>query len=84
MLQATGYKVKSNKELPSPNQMFSKIVPKTDWTNPNKGGVDVSQEYPMYATIRNDSGNYLVDLYRVANIKLESLKSNKTVLTEFS
>lgn len=47
MSQATGYKLTSNKELPTPAQRFSMIVPETE----NKQSEDVpdnNQKYPMY------------------------------------
>ena len=48
MCQATGYKLKSNKELPSASQVFSKLIPKTKH-NPDKPNGD--QLYPMYSVI---------------------------------
>jgi len=33
MLQATGYKLKSNKELPAPDQVYSYVIPKTTVTD---------------------------------------------------
>ncbi len=80
MLQATGFKLKSNKELPSEEQIFSKIVPKT------VGGktADVSQTYPMYAVISYSDTHYNLDLFRISGIKKESIENNKAVITEFS
>lgn len=54
MCQATGYKLKSNKELPSAYQVFSKLIPKTD--NKYEDGkftdtVNENQLYPMYSII---------------------------------
>lgn len=79
MLQATGYKLKSNKELPSREQIFSKIVPKTV----NGATADVSQTYPMYAVISYDNSNYNIDLYRISGIKKESISGNTAKVTEF-
>lgn len=79
MLQATGYKLKSNKELPSREQIFSKIVPKTT----NGATADVSQTYPMFAVVSYDSSNYNIDLYRISGIKKESLSGNTAKITEF-
>ena len=47
MCQATGYKLKSNKELPTPRQKFSNIIPKT---NPGDSSDTPSnnQLYPMF------------------------------------
>ena len=68
MCQATGYKLKSNKELPSVNQVFSVIVPKTDVANSRP---HFSQESPMYACYHYDvpGKKVLIDLYRIVNIK---------------
>lgn len=79
MLQATGFKLKSNKELPSREQIFSKIVPKTN----NGATADVSQTYPMFAVISYDSSNYNIDLYRISGIKKEALNGNTAKITEF-
>ena len=54
MCQATGYKLKSNKELPSAYQVFSKLIPKTD--NKYEDGkftdtVNENQLYPMYSVL---------------------------------
>lgn len=72
MCQATGYKLKSNKELPCYLQVFSKIIPLTD----NTGSSDVpnpNQLYPMYSVIEvnyedNVIDNINVRMRRVTNI----------------
>lgn len=82
MVQATGFKLASNKELPSAEQIFSKIVPKT-----SNGKADVSQSYPMYAVIGYETNNYYLDLYRISGIKKESFAKEgdtKVTITEFS
>ena len=59
MSQATGYKLTSNKELPTPAQRFSMIIPVTkDKTNKP----DNNQKYPMYIKyiIDNNNENKLV------------------------
>jgi hypothetical protein len=50
MCQATGYKLKSNKELPSPYQVFSKLIPLTTYPkgSPKPSG---NQLYPMYSIL---------------------------------
>ena len=55
MLQATGFKLKSNKELPGTLQRFSQIIPQTDVANskPSK-----QQIYPMFAKVILDSSKY--------------------------
>ena len=50
MCQATGYKLKSNKELPCQFQVFSKLIPMTS----HDGGSDVANQnqiYPMYSVL---------------------------------
>ena len=67
MCQATGYKLTSNKELPSANQKFSLVVPNTTV----KGGKDTAsseQKYPMFGIISLDNTEYDIKLVRVANI----------------
>jgi len=55
MCQATGYKLKSNKELPSSLQVFSKIIPMTDNDfdeyGKNADTPNPNQLYPMYSVI---------------------------------
>lgn len=55
MLQASGFKLKSNKELPGTLQKFSQIIPETDTANskPSK-----NQIYPMIASIALDLNKY--------------------------
>ena len=67
MCQATGYKLTSNKELPSANQKFSMAVPQTS----NSGGSDKAnnnQKYPMFGIVKLNPSTYDVQLVRVANI----------------
>ena len=68
MCQATGYKLTSNKELPSANQKFSLAIPQTS----NTGGSDKAndnQKYPMFAIIKlQENKDEEVKLVRVANI----------------
>lgn len=73
MCQATGYKLKSNKELPSATQVFSKIIPKT--TNPNPGGSgsdgpSPEQLYPMYSILEfsDDCKEVTVTMNRITGI----------------
>ena len=79
MCQATGYKLKSNKELPCAYQVFSKLIPMTDnQYDPNTGSftdtVNGNQLYPMYSVlefVHNDDGDIAaidVKLCRVAGI----------------
>lgn len=68
MCQATGFKLKSNKELPSPDQRFAYVIPKTD----NSGTSDKpskEQQLPMFAEIKlNGNNSYSIYLYRIENI----------------
>lgn len=77
MCQATGYKLASNKELPSLNQIYSIIVPKTDVA---AGQAHFSQKSPMYVVYTYDGGVINCDLYRIVNIKITKAAS----ITEFS
>lgn len=80
MCQATGYKLTSNKELPSANQKFSFIVPQTI----NKNGKDSAsseQKYPMFAIINLETVGGSVDitakLVRIKNIFTTDFKFNQ-------
>jgi hypothetical protein len=57
MCQATGYKLKSNKELPCAYQVFSKLIPMTTHAD-GSDKPNANQLYPMYSVInfthRND------------------------------
>ena len=73
MCQATGFKLMSNKELPSPDQTFSQYIPKSNLKrNENnevtKSSASPEQRYPMYAVI--ELGNtWKIKLIRLANIQ---------------
>ena len=75
MCQATGYKLKSNKELPSCVQVFSKIVPmtKNTWTSDGSSVADSPNEnqvYPMYSVLEfnNDCTELDVRMMRIQGI----------------
>lgn len=73
MCQATGYKLTSNKELPSANQKFSMIVPYTT----NSGGKDAAsneQKYPMFVGLLLNEHVRQAELIRIANIFNSSFK----------
>ena len=55
MLQASGFKLKSNKELPGNGQTFSLIIPKT---NQAKSKPAVTQIQPMFARIILNNSKY--------------------------
>lgn len=72
MCQATGYKVKSNKELPSASQKFAKVVAGTAGS-----AAQMSQLYPMYVIV--ELGDVLkAKLVRLGNI----ININTTKATE--
>ena len=83
MCQATGYKLKSNKELPCAYQVFSKLIPLTDHTS-GSDGPNGNQLYPMYSVIefehgRNEEINAInVKLCRVAGIFAKDGKDSFT------
>ena len=85
MCQATGYKLKSNKELPSPYQVFSKLIPMTDCTGTSDKPHE-NQLYPMFSVLEfeHDDNNIVainVVLCRVAGILN---KDGKDVFTQTS
>ena len=69
MCQATGFKLMSNKELPSQNQTFSQYIPKS---NESTGKATGTQRYPMYSIIKigENSHNYEIQLIRLQNIQV--------------
>ena len=67
MCQATGYKLTSNKELPSANQKFSLVVPNTT-VKDGKDTASSEQKYPMFGIISLDNTEYNIKLVRIANI----------------
>lgn len=81
MCQATGYKLKSNKELPTPRQKFSNIIPKT---KPGTGSDTPSnnQLFPMFITydFENQSSDIhcKVKLGRITNIFNANYKFDQT------
>ena len=67
MCQATGFKLKSNKELPSSQQKFSYVIPKTD----NSGTADSpndNQLKPMFTEIVLSGNTYTAYLRRIEEI----------------
>lgn len=74
MCQATGFKLKSNKELPSATQVFSKIIPETVNNNPGNSSSSDSpsknQLYPMYSVLQfnNDYSELDVTMNRITGV----------------
>ena len=69
MCQATGYKLKSNKELPSIYQMFSKIIPETSHGT-SSDSPSSEQLYPMYSVLEfnNDCSELNISMNRITGI----------------
>ena len=61
MCQATGYKLKSNKELPSAYQVFSKLIPKTEIKDDGSDKANGNQLYPMFSVLEFTHGSYVDD-----------------------
>lgn len=83
MCQATGFKLMSNKELPSPKQVFSRYLPQSTYTIKDgvitKSTADKEQRRPMYAIIDlNKEGND----YRILGklIRLNNIQAGPTKL----
>jgi len=78
MSQATGYKLTSNKELPSEFQKFSMVIPKTTTKISNGKFSDTAsadQQMPMFGIIDLLGDNkYNVKVARVNNISSEATK----------
>lgn len=75
MCQATGYKLKSNKELPSEFQVFSKIIPETKHeenkdTHKEDDKPSGDQLYPMYSVLEfaNNCTSLDILMIRITNI----------------
>jgi hypothetical protein len=82
MCQASGYKLTSNKELPSSDQKFSRIIPQTKSTyNQDTGSytdtADANQKHPMLGIIDVASGSYAIKLARIKNIFSSGYKFNQ-------
>ena len=73
MCQATGFKLTSNKELPSANQKFSLAIPETTVKN-GKDTANANQKYPMFGIIRLVDSDYSIELVRIANILTKTAK----------
>lgn len=74
MCQATGYKLKSNKELPCAYQVFSKLIPMTKNEVTTSGGtttfkdtVNGNQLYPMFSVLEFEHNK---DVISAINVKM--------------
>lgn len=86
MLQATGYKQTSNKELPCASANYAMIVPKTSYpTKTSAGSAHISQLYPMYATYEfatSDTNSAInTRIFRIVNIQKEDSSSKPIALS---
>jgi hypothetical protein len=67
MCQATGYKQTSNKELPTPSQKFSRIIPKTV-PGDSSDTASADQKYPMFSILTLSPTQINIKLGRILNI----------------
>ena len=67
MCQATGFKLKSNKELPSDQQKFSYVIPQTTVGDESDTPND-NQLKPMFVEVVLDNSTYSVYLMRIEEI----------------
>lgn len=85
MCQASGYKLTSNRELPSQDQKFTEVLPKTtvDTTvTPAADKPAADQKYPMFATIEMTDEAYNIKLARVTGIVVSGRFSQTTYSTD--
>ena len=81
MCQATGFKLKSNKELPSNQQKFSLVIPETD----NSGAADNpndNQLKSMFVEVQLDHADYSVFLARIEEITTVNKKGAIALFSE--
>ena len=81
MCQATGYKLTSNKELPSTYQHFSMIIPETQ-EGAKKDTADSNQKFPMFTITDMNNNSYTVKLIRIQNIMSNGKFSQSVYKTE--
>lgn len=83
MLQATGYKLTSNKELPSPYQEFSQLIPPTTATRNADGSHTINaasdQKYPMFAIVDIDKDN---SDFKLALVRINNILGSKSKFTQ--
>ena len=82
MCQATGYKLTSNKELPSAMQRFSQLLPATTITAKLADKASGHQQAPMYSTTKFDNLNtigtdnctakFSIKLTRIRNVGVDN------------
>ena len=89
MCQATGYKLKSNKELPSAYQVFSKLIPMTSNVYEDgtfKDTVNENQLYPMYSVIEFKYNDDVIDSIDVKLCRVRGIfkKDGKDSFTQIN
>lgn len=77
MCQASGYKLTSNKELPTANQKFSQIIPETT-VKDGKDTASANQKYPMFCIISFNNNTANLKLIRIKNIMTSKGTFNQT------
>jgi hypothetical protein len=77
MCQATGFKLKSNKELPSQQQAFSELIPETNVVN-DTDKPSAEQQYPMFGVVEYDTSasDVKATLYLV---RIDGILNNKSL-----
>lgn len=76
MCQATGYKLTSNKELPTPIQAFTQVLPQTK-PGTDSDTPDANQKYPMFGIIGFDFNTSKISIknVRIAEIYQRGVKA---------
>ena len=79
MCQATGYKLTSNKELPSPYQEFAQLIPSTGKKADGSDSPDGNQRRPMFSIIDFDVNE---KDFSIALIRIENILTSKFVFSQ--
>ena len=79
MCQASGFKLFSNKELPSVNQKFSQFLPKSTVKSNGSYSASTAQRSPMFAIIDLTESEWKLSLSKILNIQLGPSKLFNTL-----
>jgi hypothetical protein len=79
MCQASGFKLFSNKELPSVNQKFSQFLPKSNVKPDGSYSASEAQRSPMFAIIDLTGSEWKLSLSKILNIQLSPSKLFNTL-----
>lgn len=79
MCQASGFKLFSNKELPSVNQKFSQFLPKSTVKSDGSYSASTAQRSPMFAIIDLTESEWKLSLSKILNIQLSPSKLFNTL-----